>query len=66
MLLHNYVIYGVVTRRGAWTVHVTFHNKVAILAGDYLLARASILLAILRDMEVVDIMSGVIEHLVRW
>ena len=42
-----------------------FGNKVAILAEDYLLSRASIFLARLRDVEVVDIMSGVIEHLVR-
>ena len=42
-----------------------FSNKVAILAGDHLLNRASIFLAILRDVEVVDIMSGVIKHLVR-
>jgi len=37
----------------------------AILAGDYLLARASIFLARLRDVEVVETMSTIIEHLVR-
>jgi len=37
----------------------------AILAGDYLLARASIALARLRNVEVVEIMSTIIEHLVR-
>ena len=46
-------------------MHMTFGNKVAILGGDYLLARAYIFLARLRDVEVVDIMSGVIELLVR-
>ena len=42
-----------------------FGNKVDILKGDYLLARASIFLARLRDVEVVDIMSSAIENLVR-
>ncbi|KAL9190884.1 hypothetical protein ACHAXT_000590 [Thalassiosira profunda] len=37
----------------------------AILAGDYLLARASICLARLRNVDVVECMSTVIEHLVR-
>ena len=46
-------------------VHIMFGNKVSILAGDYLLARAYIFLARFRDVEVVDIMSGVIELLVR-
>ena len=59
------MIDGAVTRREVLAVHKTFGNKVAILVGDYLLARVSIFLARLRDMEVVDIMSGVIEHLVR-
>ena len=53
------------TRRGAPEVYVLFGNKLAIFAGDYLLVRASIFLAILRDVEVVEIMSGFIEHLVR-
>ena len=35
------------------------------MAGDSLLARASIFLAILRGVEVVEIMIGVTNHLVR-
>ena len=46
-------------------MHVTFGNKVYILVGDYLLARASIFLARLRDVAVVEIMSGVIKNLIR-
>ena len=46
-------------------MHIRFSNKVAILAGDYLLARASMFLARFRDVEVVDIIIGVINHLVR-
>ena len=64
-LFHDDVIDGADTRRGAPSVHRVFGNKMAILAGDYLLARASIYLARLRDVEVVETMSTIIEHLVR-
>jgi len=64
-LFHDDVIDGSETRRGVSAVHVVFGNKMAILAGDYLLARASISLARLRHIEVVECMSTIIEHLVR-
>lgn len=64
-LFHDDVIDGADTRRGLPAVHKVFGNKVAILAGDYLLARASICLARLRHSEVIECMSTIIEHLVR-
>ncbi len=64
-LFHDDVIDKAETRRGSPAVHQIFGNKMAILAGDYLLARASVFLARLRDVEVVETMSTIIEHLVR-
>ena len=64
-LFHDDVIDGADTRRGVPSVHAVFGNKMAILAGDYLLARASICLARLRNVQVVETMSTIIEHLVR-
>mmetsp|Transcript_24701 Transcript_24701/g.59553 ORF Transcript_24701/g.59553 Transcript_24701/m.59553 type:complete len:523 (-) Transcript_24701:150-1718(-) len=64
-LFHDDVIDGADTRRGQPAAHRAFGNKMAILAGDYLLARASICLARLRNVDVVECMSTVIEHLVR-
>lgn len=64
-LFHDDVIDGSDMRRGMASVHMVFGNKMAILAGDYLLARASICLARLRNVEVVETMSTIIEHLVR-
>lgn len=64
-LFHDDVIDDADTRRGSPSVHKVFGNKMAILAGDYLLARASVFLARLRDVEVVETMSTIIEHLVR-
>lgn len=64
-LFHDDVIDGADTRRGNPAVHMVFGNKMAILAGDYLLARASISLARLRNVDVVETMSTIIEHLVR-
>lgn len=39
-------------------------NKLAILAGDFLLARASVTLASLQNTEIVELLSRVLEHLV--
>lgn len=64
-LFHDDVIDDADTRRGQPAAHRAFGNKMAILAGDYLLARASISLARLRNVDVVECMSTVIEHLVR-
>lgn len=64
-LLHDDVIDGSETRRGVGSVNAVFGNKLAILAGDFLLARASISLARLRNVPVVELLSTVIEHLVK-
>lgn len=64
-LFHDDVIDSADVRRNLPAVHTVFGNKMAILAGDYLLARASICLARLRNLEVVEVMSTIIEHLVR-
>jgi len=63
-LLHDDVIDTASTRRGLKALNVTMGNKLAILAGDYLLARASVTLASLNEIEPVALMSQVIEHLV--
>ena len=47
------------------SVNQVFGNKLAILGGDFLLARASVSLARLRNVEVVELLSTVIEHLVK-
>merc|ERR1719491_1572586 len=52
------------TRRGGESVHKLYSNKVAVLAGDYLLARASVLLARLENTAVVQIMATALESLV--
>ncbi|KAJ1910642.1 coq1 putative hexaprenyl diphosphate synthase [Mycoemilia scoparia] len=63
-LLHDDVIDQADTRRGAKAVQQVFGNKMAILAGDFMLARSSVMLARLRDPKVIDMMSSVISDLV--
>jgi geranyl diphosphate synthase len=63
-LLHDDVIDNASTRRGLKALNLVFGNKLAILAGDFLLARASVSLAALRNTEVIELLSQVIEHLV--
>ena len=64
-LLHDDVLDLADTRRGRPTAHINFGNKVAVLAGDFLLARSSVALARLRNVEVIEDLSTVIEHLVK-
>ena len=64
-LLHDDVIDSADTRRGVSSVNTVFGNKLAVLAGDFLLARASVCLARLRSLPVVELLSTVIEHLVK-
>jgi geranyl diphosphate synthase len=63
-LLHDDVIDEASTRRGISSLNAVVGNKRAILAGDFLLARASVSLAALRNSETVELMSEVLEHLV--
>eukprot|EP01039_Chlorochromonas_danica_P005748 gene5748-6332_t len=64
-LFHDDVIDKATTRRNVSSVNQVFGNKLAILGGDFLLARASVSLARLRNLEVVELLSVVIEHLVK-
>lgn len=63
-LLHDDVLDDATTRRGVAALNINVGNKVAILAGDYLLARASVSLAALRNTTAVALMSDVLENLV--
>ncbi|XP_024382601.1 solanesyl-diphosphate synthase 1, mitochondrial isoform X2 [Physcomitrium patens] len=63
-LLHDDVLDHADTRRGISSLNHVMGNKLAVLAGDFLLARASVALASLRNTEVVELLSQVLEHLV--
>jgi hexaprenyl-diphosphate synthase len=63
-LLHDDVIDHSEARRGAPSANLAFGNKMAVLAGDFLLGRASVALARLRDSEVVELLATVIANLV--
>lgn len=63
-LLHDDVIDHSVSRRGAPSANLEFGNKMAVLAGDFLLGRASVALARLRDAEVTELLATVIANLI--
>lgn len=63
-LLHDDVIDHSVSRRGSPSANLEFGNKMAVLAGDFLLGRASVALARLRDPEVTELLATVIANLV--
>jgi len=63
-LIHDDVLDEADTRRGGLAVHKLYSNKVAVLAGDYLLARAAVAMAQLQHCHVVETMSESLESLV--
>lgn len=63
-LLHDDVIDTSIARRGNPSANIAFGNKMAVLAGDFLLGRASVALARLRDPEVTELLATVIANLV--
>ena len=63
-LLHDDVIDHSISRRSAPSANIAFGNKMAVLAGDFLLGRASVALARLRDPEVTELLATVIANLV--
>ncbi|PFH63262.1 hypothetical protein XA68_15896 [Ophiocordyceps unilateralis] len=63
-LLHDDVIDHSRSRRGSPSANLEFGNKMAVLAGDFLLGRASVALARLRDVEVVELLATAIANLV--
>ncbi|KAI0050625.1 terpenoid synthase [Auriscalpium vulgare] len=63
-LLHDDVIDASDLRRGVPSAPAAFGNKFTILAGDFLLGRASAALSRLGDSEVVELIASVIANLV--
>lgn len=63
-LLHDDVIDLADTRRGAPSSPSLFGNKLTVLAGDFLLARASLALSRLGSTEVVELVASVLANLV--
>lgn len=63
-LAHDDVLDVAATRRGQPSINAAFGNKFAVLVGDFLLARASVQLAGLRDHQVTGLLSNMIAELV--
>lgn len=63
-LLHDDVIDNSISRRSNPSANIAFGNKMAVLAGDFMLGRASVALARLRDPEVTELLATVIANLV--
>lgn len=63
-LLHDDVIDTAATRRAQASAPAAFGNKLSILGGDFLLARASLYLSRLGSNEVVELVASVLANLV--
>ncbi len=62
-LVHDDVVDEAEVRRGVPTVHSSFSNRIAVLAGDFLFAQSSWHLANLDNLDVVKLLSEVIMDL---
>lgn len=62
-LVHDDVVDEAELRRGVPTVHASFGNRIAVLAGDFLFAQSSWYLANLDNLAVVKLLSEVIMDL---
>lgn len=62
-LVHDDVVDEATVRRGVPTVHSSFGNRIAVLAGDFLFAQSSWYLANLDNLTVVKLLSQVIMDL---
>lgn len=58
-LVHDDVVDATATRRGKATANAVFGNGVAVLSGDFLLARSMRLLAIDGDLRVIGVVSEI-------
>ena len=56
-LVHDDVVDESTERRGQLSVNAIFNNKVAVLAGDYLLATALVQVSMTRNHDIIDIVS---------
>ncbi|XVF46803.1 hypothetical protein PTKIN_Ptkin03bG0057600 [Pterospermum kingtungense] len=63
-LLHDDVLDDADKRRGVGSLNAIMGNKLAVLAGDFLLSRACVALASLKNTEVVTLIATVVENLV--
>eukprot|EP01132_Coremiostelium_polycephalum_P007860 gene7860-9677_t len=63
-LVHDDVIDEASTRRDVVSINNAYSNKLSILCGDYLLARASILLASTKNPDVIESISTALGELV--
>lgn len=64
-LIHDDVIDQAGQRRGVPTIHCTESNKIAILTGDYLLAKAFMLVSKINNEKIVTNFAGILETLAR-
>jgi hexaprenyl-diphosphate synthase len=63
-LMHDDVVDASPMRRGAPSAPASYGNKLSILAGDFLLGRASVAMARLGSNEVVELVASVLANLV--
>ncbi|KAI4365216.1 hypothetical protein MLD38_021222 [Melastoma candidum] len=64
-LMHDDILDDADTRRGVPSLNVVLGNKIAVLAGDFLLSQANTALASLENIEVMSLLATVVQNLIK-
>jgi octaprenyl-diphosphate synthase len=62
-LIHDDVVDNAEKRRGFWSINAVFKNKVAVLMGDYLLARGLMIAVQGKDFDFLDVMTNSVKRM---
>ena len=62
-LVHDDVVDDSTHRRGRFSINALWRNKVAVLAGDYLLSRGMLLALKAKDYQILEIVSGAVKEM---
>lgn len=63
-LVHDDIIDSAPERRGQKTLHTAYDSRFAVIAGDYLLAKAIETVSYIKNTEIIDILSNYIKMLI--
>ncbi len=62
-LIHDDVVDNAEKRRGFWSINAVFKNKVAVLMGDYILARGLMISVQGKDFDFLDVMTNAVKRM---
>jgi octaprenyl-diphosphate synthase len=63
LLIHDDVVDNADKRRGFWSINAVFKNKIAVLMGDYLLAKGLMLAVEGKDFDFLGVITNTVKRM---